>query len=107
MAASPLPWHTQLDPAPTSDGEVDGGSSAAGGEAHVGSAVRRATDVLLVLAHSPGDVRVTDIARELGLSRGTVHRVLATLVSTGFAAYVPERRTYRLGGRSLEIGLAV
>lgn len=48
--------------------------------------VRRATMVLSVLAaHAASGARLTDVAAEVGLGKGTVHRVLAGLVENGLA----------------------
>ena len=69
--------------------------------------IERAAKVLSVLAEAQGEMRVVDIAARLAISKGSIHRVLRALVSTGLAAYVEPRRTYQLGGRSLQLGLAV
>src|ERR1700684_750996 len=57
--------------------------------------------VLRVIARR-GEVRLAELAKELGTSRTTIFRVLETLRSHGFAEHVAERHTYRLapGARS-------
>jgi DNA-binding IclR family transcriptional regulator len=70
-------------------------------------AVERAADILIALAEGPDAMGVTQLARELGLSKGTVHRLLRSLLAKGLVAYVPGTQAYRLGGRALQLGLRV
>lgn len=65
--------------------------------------VERALDVLEVLAGAPAPLGVSDIATASGLADGTVHRLLRTLVTRGFARQGPDRR-YALGTRLLALG---
>ncbi len=51
------------------------------------------------------DLGVTDIAKELGLSKAVVHRVLNTLAATGFVETTAETRRYRLGPVLLVLGM--
>lgn len=46
---------------------------------------------------------VSDLARELGLPKGTVHRILAELVEVGFVDRTPGGR-YQIGMRLFELG---
>ena len=39
----------------------------------------------LLLLHNRGELRVMDVAAEIGVARSTAHRILSTLVSQGFA----------------------
>ena len=48
---------------------------------------------LLLMLQSEGSVRLSDAATELGVARSTVHRLLGTMVSRGFAVQ-DERRRY-------------
>jgi DNA-binding IclR family transcriptional regulator len=68
-------------------------------------AAKHALETLLILAQER-EVRVTDVARRLGLSKSTSSRLLATLAGLGFAA--PEAKTgrYRLGPAAADVGLA-
>jgi IclR family pca regulon transcriptional regulator len=50
---------------------------------------------------------VTELARELGLTRSTTHRYVATLASLGFLEQDPGSRHYRLGPRVLDLGFSV
>jgi DNA-binding IclR family transcriptional regulator len=50
-----------------------------------------------------GDVGVSEIARHLGVTVGTGHRILVTLVEMGFAEQNPETRRYRPSGKVLSL----
>lgn len=52
---------------------------------------------VLELIGQRGEMRLADLARELGTSRTTMFRVLETLRARGFAEHVVARHTYRLG----------
>ena len=47
---------------------------------------------------------VSDLGRELGLTRSTTHRYVATLASLGFLEQDDATRKYRLGPRVLDLG---
>ena len=49
---------------------------------------------------------VSDLAREVGLSRSTTHRYIATLASLGYLQQDPATRKYRLGPRVLDLGFS-
>jgi len=50
---------------------------------------------------------ITEIARDLGLTRSTTHRYVATLAGLGYLQQDPATRKYRLGARVLDLGFAV
>ena len=52
-------------------------------------------------------IRVNQVARDMGLSRSTVHRMLATLSHHGFVAQDEFSRAYKPGPALVDIGLAV
>ncbi len=52
-------------------------------------------------------IRVNQVAREMGLSRSTVHRMLATLSHHRFVEQDTYSRAYRPGPALVDIGLAV
>ena len=52
-------------------------------------------------------VRVNQVARDMGLSRSTVHRMLATLSHHQFVEQDEHSRAYRPGPALVDIGLAV
>src|SRR5215467_8098749 len=52
-------------------------------------------------------IRVNQVSREMGLSRSTVHRMLATLSHHQFVEQDEHSRGYRAGPALVDIGLAV
>ncbi|MEW6447324.1 MAG: IclR family transcriptional regulator [Bacillota bacterium] len=67
--------------------------------------VERALSILEALAAKPEGAGVTQLGRELGLHKSTVHRLLATLMKYGFVEQDEGTDCYRLGIRFLSIGL--
>lgn len=65
--------------------------------------VERALDVLLCFSGREGDLGVTQIAERVGLSKSTVHRMLAALEAKGFVNRNAETERYRLGLKALEL----
>ncbi|MEB6663485.1 IclR family transcriptional regulator [Achromobacter ruhlandii] len=51
-------------------------------------------------------VGLTDVARDLGLTPPTAHRMLSALLQEGFLALNPKLKTYSLGRESYILGLA-
>src|SRR5256714_15460868 len=49
---------------------------------------------------------VSDLSREVGLSRSTAHRYIATLAGLGYLQQDPPTRKYRLGPRVLDLGFS-
>src|SRR3954464_9837209 len=49
---------------------------------------------------------VSDLSREVGLSRSTTHRYVATLAALGYLQQDAETRKYRLGPRVLDLGFS-
>jgi IclR family acetate operon transcriptional repressor len=60
---------------------------------------------LLILLSERKQVRVSEVASELGTAVSTAHRLLAMLVHHGFASQDPESKVYRVGGVLLRAGL--
>lgn len=50
---------------------------------------------------------ISDLALELGLTRSTTHRYVATLARLGYLAQDDSTRKYRLGPRVLDLGFSV
>ncbi|GAA1704830.1 IclR family transcriptional regulator [Fodinicola feengrottensis] len=69
-------------------------------------AVRRALEVLRLLAARPGPLPASAIARELGLPRSSAYHLLSVLADQGFVIHLPEERRYALGVTAFEIGSA-
>jgi len=67
-------------------------------------AAARVADVLLMFASGPAALGVSEIARELGLSKAVVHRILQSLASRSLVRADPETRGYRLGAGAIALG---
>ncbi|XEC28568.1 helix-turn-helix domain-containing protein [Streptomyces fradiae] len=67
-------------------------------------AVRRALDVLSCFQDNGPDPSASDLARRLGLSTSTAHRLARTLLSAGFLEQDPRTARYRLGPVVTELG---
>ncbi|WP_436772289.1 IclR family transcriptional regulator [Yinghuangia sp. YIM S09857] len=71
------------------------------------AAVERAMDVLLLLGRSGRpDMGVTEIAQELGITKGAVHRILTALRSRRLVTADPTTRRYALGPAAVALGRA-
>lgn len=69
------------------------GSERAGGT----TSADRVADVVALFATHRQPMRVTEVARTLGLSKAVVHRILQSLTSRSLLRQVPGRATYVLG----------
>lgn len=76
---------------------------AAGPESGTEAAARVA-DVLMLFTSGPDALGVSAVARELGLSKAVVHRILRTLADRQLIVPEPESRGYRLGPASAALG---
>jgi IclR family acetate operon transcriptional repressor len=76
------------------------------GERHNIQSVDRALYLLETIAEAGGEATLTDLSNRTGLNISTCHHLLATLIQRGFAAKVPGRRLYALGGRIIDLGHA-
>ena len=65
------------------------------------NSIVRASNVLRCLANGMG--RISDISQYIGLPKGTTHRLLKTLESTGFVIQDPVSRQYSLGNLIAEL----
>jgi IclR family pca regulon transcriptional regulator len=50
---------------------------------------------------------ISELARDLSMTRSTTHRYVATLASLGYLQQDPSTRKYRLGARVLDLGFSV
>ncbi|WP_378786802.1 IclR family transcriptional regulator [Nonomuraea fastidiosa] len=66
--------------------------------------VERAAAILRLLASGPRQLGVAELARALGLPKGTLHGILRTLVRVGFVEQDQETGKYRLGATLLHLG---
>ena len=64
----------------------------------------RVADVLLAFSRSDRPLGVTQIARELGLSKAVVHRILQSLTSRSLVQAVPGDAAYVLGPAAIGLG---
>lgn len=67
-------------------------------------AAARVADVLLLFTDGPDSLGVSAIARQLGLSKAVVHRILQTLVDRRLLVSDPATRTYQLGPAAAALG---
>lgn len=67
-------------------------------------AAGRVADVLLLFTQGPVALGVSEISRELGLSKAVVHRILQSLASRSFVEADPQTRGYRLGPGAVALG---
>ncbi len=70
------------------------------------TAIGRAADVLFLFARSPSTLGVTEISRELGVSKAVVHRILTSLTKRGLLTVDSQSRRYALGPAVLELATA-
>jgi IclR family KDG regulon transcriptional repressor len=65
--------------------------------------LERGLKMLEVLAAAPGGLGFGEVIERIGLSTGTVNRLLQTLVRRGYVEQDKRAKTYRLGLRVLEL----
>jgi len=68
--------------------------------------LERGLAILSAFKPATPELGVSDLARELGLSRSTSHRYVATLASLGYLQQNAQTRKYRLGPRVLDLGFS-
>lgn len=73
---------------------------------HGTEATARAASLLLLFLSGETSLGVSAIAREMGLAKSVVHRMLQTFVAQGFLTRRPETRTYSLGPAIAALGAA-
>ncbi|UOF90858.1 IclR family transcriptional regulator [Fodinisporobacter ferrooxydans] len=66
-------------------------------------AVERALDILLCFTGTESELGLSEISKQVGLHKSTVHRLLASLESRGFIRKHPQSEKYRLGWSVLEL----
>ncbi|OZM77733.1 hypothetical protein CFP66_33740 [Pseudonocardia sp. MH-G8] len=71
-----------------------------------GSLIHRAAHILTVLAAAEQPLSIRALAERAELSKSAVQRILADLVATDLATQEPVTRRYRLGPRTLALGMA-
>ncbi|MBI4273529.1 MAG: IclR family transcriptional regulator [Rhizobiales bacterium] len=68
--------------------------------------VDRALTILNAIAESGGETTLTEVSGRIGLNISTCHHLLATLMKWGYVAKAPGKRSYMLGARTVQLGLA-
>jgi len=81
--------------------------TAARAESQSVRAVERALEILLLFSLEQQELSITEIARSVGLSKSTVHRLLTALQTKGFVQQNPENQKYSLGMVLLHLGHVV
>ena len=67
--------------------------------------VERAMGILLAFTQGDRALGVSEIARSLDLPKSAVHRILGSLVKTGFVEREEPAARYRLGPRAIDLGM--
>ncbi|NYI08363.1 IclR family transcriptional regulator [Allostreptomyces psammosilenae] len=80
-------------------GSNDKARSSAGGV----QSLERAFEILERMADAGGEVGLSEVAASTGLPLPTIHRIVRTLVATGYVRQQPNRR-YALGPRLIRLG---
>lgn len=81
----------------SSDKRADTGQSAGTGT------LGKAFDVVTAIANASHPLRFTDLLKEVGQPRGTLHRNISNLLEEGLVAMNPETNIYSLGPRLLQL----
>lgn len=63
----------------------------------------KALDVVTAIANASHPMRFTDLLKEVGQPRGTLHRNISNLLEEGIVAMNPETNIYSLGPRLLQL----
>ena len=66
--------------------------------------LQRASAVLDILGQSPQGISIRDLSTQIGLSKGTTHRLLSSLAYLGYVRQDPKTRDYFLGFKLVELG---
>lgn len=69
-------------------------------------AVEKALEVLACFTPEAPELGVSQISRDLGLGISTVHRLLTTMVRSGYVLRDPVTQRYRLGSRIVQLAAA-
>lgn len=63
----------------------------------VSQSLRKALHILRVIAYGPGGLTIRELAEQTGMTRSSVHRLLAALAEEGFLVQDQDTKEYRLG----------
>src|SRR5438045_7389204 len=81
-------------------------SSLTDGGGAYSQSLERGLAVLSAFRSGRPQLGVSELGRELGLSRSTTHRYVATLAALGYLQQDPDSKRYRLGPRVLDLGFS-
>jgi hypothetical protein len=73
----------------------------------ISQSLERGLAILSVFTHDRAALGVSELARELSLTRSTTHRYVATLARLGYLHKDNLTRKYRLGPRVLDLGFSM
>ncbi len=65
----------------------------------------RVADLLEVLSNGNSEMGITDLGRELGLGKSTVHRLLTSMEKRGYVQQNQTNKKYQLGPTVMRLGL--
>jgi IclR family pca regulon transcriptional regulator len=68
--------------------------------------LERGLAILSAFGSDRSTIGVSELSRDLGLSRSTTHRYIATLTALGYLQQDTDSKRYRLGPRVLDLGFA-
>ena len=68
--------------------------------------LERGLAILSAFGSDRSTIGVSELSRDLGLSRSTTHRYIATLTALGYLQQDADSKRYRLGPRVLDLGFA-
>lgn len=71
---------------------------------HVKS-VEKACLLMEVVSDYPQGIAITELAKQVGMYKSTVHRLLATLIHSGYIEQDMQTGKYKLGYRLLDLGM--
>ncbi len=74
------------------------------GEPYQAPSVKKAFQILRIVADAARGVGISELARELGISKGTVHGITAALEDLGAVKRDPRTKRYSLGLTLFELG---
>jgi DNA-binding IclR family transcriptional regulator len=71
--------------------------------AYKAPAVSKAFELLKLVAESRTEITLSELARQLGYSKGTLHGMVSALIQSGALAQAPNRRGFFLGPTLVEL----
>ena len=82
-----------------------GGAGETGGASYSQS-LERGLEILSAFHSGQPQLGVSELGREVGLTRSTAHRYVATLAALGYLQQDEETKKYRLGPRVIDLGFS-